>query len=332
MTKSALFIEMIDLLRRRPGVSVGELAGALSRSERTVYRWLSELSSDVHVPIYCSSGGYYLAGNSVAANIDLTCEELLALRLSLNSAPFSDGSPVEKHARSAWQKIRDATSCDRLAAARDLAGSHAVDVTTYDGETQGTVVNVIESAINDRRRLRVRYRSQKSSRVKEYTIDPYAVVFRRHSWYVLAFCVEHDKVIQLKLVRFKRVEDTGARFASPPQFSLEEYFQSSWEAWAGGEATTVRIRFSPKVAEMVAEAKRHPTQTVYRQSDGSIIFEATVSGIEEIATWVMGYGKEAQVLEPKRLKHHVRDHAKAVLSQSSEVLDEEAEELVGGLT
>ena len=331
MTKSALFIEMIDRLRRHPGVTVGELAGSLSRSERTVYRWLSELSSDVHVPIYCSSGGYYLAGNSVAANIDLMPEELLALRLSLKSGLFSEGSPIQRHAQAAWRKIREAASGDRLAAARDLAGSHAVDVTTHIGEIQRGVVEVVERAVNDHRRLRVLYRSQKSNCVKEYTVDPYAVVFRRHSWYVLAFSPEHSKVIQLKLVRFQRVEDIGNRFAPPPDFSLEEYFQLSWEAWAGGEATRVRIRFSPRVAEMIAETKRHPTQVVRWQSDRSIIFEVTVSGIEEIATWIMGYGKDAEVLEPEHLRDYVLDHARAVLSQSSGAR-KKPEELIGGLT
>ena len=66
--------------------------------------------------------------------------------------------------------------------------------------------------------------------------------------------------------------------------------------WGGGEPVTVRIRFSPAVADMIAESKRHPTQLNTPQPDGSIVMEVSVSSIQEIATWIMGYGKDAQVL------------------------------------
>ncbi|MGC8863203.1 MAG: helix-turn-helix domain-containing protein, partial [Armatimonadota bacterium] len=32
---------MIDLLRERPGITISEMARAVHRSERTVYRWLN---------------------------------------------------------------------------------------------------------------------------------------------------------------------------------------------------------------------------------------------------------------------------------------------------
>ncbi len=316
MAKSVLFIEMIDLMRRQPGISIDELAAALNRSVRTIYRWLSELSADLHVPVQYSDGGYYLLGNSVAATVDFRPEELLALRLSLKSSLFSDGSPLKTHAHSAWHKIRDAASTDRLASAMDLADKHAIDVGAPTGQLEPAIVEAIETAVNNRRRLSVVYRSQKSNRVKEYTIDPYAVVFRRRSWYVLAHCLQHNKVVQFKLVRFRRVADTGIRFTPQANFSPEEYFRSSWEAWAGGEDITVSVKFSARVAEMISETKRHPSQVIHVQGDGSVTFEVTVSGIEEVAAWIMGYGKEAEVLAPERLKRYVLDHAGAVLARS----------------
>ena len=318
MAKSALFIEMIDLIRRRPGITVRELAAALNRSVRTIYRWLGELSADIHVPVHYADGGYHLLGDSVAATVDFSPEELLALRLGLKSSLFSEGSPLKNHAHSAWHKIRDAASSDRLASAIDLAGKHAIDVPAPSGQLEPAVIEAIEAAVNNRRRLRAVYRSQKSNTIKEYTIDPYAVVFRRHSWYVLAYCMEHAKVVQFKLVRFRRVADTGIRFTPQADFSAEEYFRSSWEAWAGGEEITVSVRFSPSVAEMISETKRHPTQVIHAQSDGGIIFEVTVSGIEEVAAWIMGYGKDAEVLAPDRLKRYVLDHAGAVLARSAD--------------
>ena len=309
MTKSALLIEMIGLMRNQPGITVNELANALDRSERTMYRWLNELSVDLKTPLYCSNGGYYLLNGLENKKTDLIPEELLALRLSLKSSPFCEGSSIKKHAESAWHKVKATTPSENIAKAVDCIESHSIKVTTPETYIKPSIVDALENAINNHHRLHIVYRSQKSNQVNDYTIDPYAIVFRRHNWYVLAYCAEHEKVIQLKLVRFKHVENTGVGFDLPPDFSVEDYFKLSWEAWAGDEIINARIKFSSRVAQMIAESKRHPTQKTYPQPDDSIILEVTVAGINEIAVWVMGYGKDAVVLEPKQLRDYILEHA-----------------------
>ena len=314
LTKSTLLIKMIDLLRECPGITVHELASSLDRSQRTVYRWLNQLAVHIHTPVYYRDGGYYLASNSDDGGINLTPEELLALRLSLKASPFVSGSPIGKHAFSAWVKIRDAASGDNVRTSLGLDATHVVGAGVTGAEPRSGVVEVVEKAVNDHHRLRIVYRSQKSGQVKEYSVDPYALAFRRNSWYMVGFCEEHGKVAQFKLVRFVGAVDTGVAFEVPADFSVEKHFHLSWEAWSGGETTTVRVRFSPAVAEMILESKRHPTQLTYPQADGSVIMQVTVSGVEEIAIWIMGYGKDAEVLEPMGLRQHILDHARAMVS------------------
>ena len=312
MSKSTLLIEMIDLLRERPGIGLAELARAVRRSERTVYRWLSEISNCLHVSITCANGGYYLADRTCQAAVALNPQELMALRLSLNSGPFADGSPVKGYAESAWRKISEACVWEDAQAAESLARGRAVGVTAFPAGLPGELAETLNRAVDSHRRLRVVYRSQKSRKVGEYTIDPYALAFRRHSWYLVGYCREYQKMIQMKLVRFVSAVETGETFNPPADFSVEEFFASSWEAWAGDELVRVRVRFDPEVAEMISEVKRHPTQVTYPQPDGGIIFEVTVAGIEEIAAWIMGYGRHAVVLEPRRLRDYVFDHALAM--------------------
>lgn len=302
---------MIELLRIRPGMTARELAEALGRSARTVYRWLDELSMDLGTPLRCNGGGYYLIGEPGGRH-DLDARELLALRLSLKSAPFADGSPIRGYAESAWRKIRDSASNENLATVKNLAAGHAVTITAPSADIRSGILETLESAVNTHHRLRVVYRSQKSGRVKEYTLDPYAVVFRRHGWYLLAFCREYGRVIQFKLVRFQSATDLGIQFNPPADFSVDDYFSLSWEAWGGGEPTNVKVKFSPRVARMVSETKRHPTQVVHPQPDGGIIYEVTVAGIEEIAFWIMGYGREAVVLEPESLRNYIADHVRGM--------------------
>lgn len=312
MPKSVLLLEMIDLLRLRPGITIDELAKALNRSERTVYRWLNEISNDLHMPLRFEDGGYHLLNKSVNGHIDLTTHELLALHISLKSSPFIKDSPIKQHAESAWEKIRSAVCSGNVDVLSDLLPRHSITVTDITSEIDPGVIEVLENAVNRRHRVKAVYRSQKSNAVKEYILDPYALVFRRHSWYLLAHSHEHGKVVQFKLLRFRQAQDTGVAFNVPQDFSAEEFFFLSWEAWTGEDSVLVRVHFAPEVAEMIAESRRHPTQCVTMQPDGSIIYEVTVSAVEEIAHWVMGYGKHARVLEPEALREYITDHITAM--------------------
>jgi len=313
LTKSALLIEMIDLIRNKPGITVCELAGAMERSERTIYRWMNELSCDLNVPVVYLDGGYKLISCPPGRCADLTPEELLALRLSLKSAPFADGSPIKAHAECAWSKIKKAASGENLQQLVDMADSYSVNEKSTGSDADPAVADVLQHALNQHRRVRVLYRSQNSAAVRKYEIDPYAIVFRRHSWYLLAYCPTRGSVLQFKLLRFVEAVETGDTFQTPDDFSVEEYFRLSWEAWGGGEPTHVKIRFSPKVAGIISETRRHPTQVVHPQQDGGVVMEVMVSGINEIAGWLMGYGKEAEVLEPESLRDYVCDHAKGMV-------------------
>jgi len=313
MTKSGRLIKMIDLLRGRPGATLAELADVLGRSERTIYRWLSEVENDLGVNVVCSDGAYYLHHSELARQVDLTPHELLALRLSLKSAPFPHGSEIREHADSAWLKIRNSASSDSFETSDGLARSRQIKVSAPHCDVPRSITSAIDNAIDTRRRLSVVYRSQKSDSVKAYTIDPYALVFRRHAWYLLAYSHDHCKVVQFKLVRFKDVGEAPGTFEVPPDFSPEAYFRYSWEAWGGEDPVRVRVRFSSRVAEMIAESRRHPTQQLHPTSDGGVVFEATVAGIEEIAIWIMGYGRDAEVLCPDSLRDYIAEHASGML-------------------
>jgi proteasome accessory factor B len=72
----------------------------------------------------------------------------------------------------------------------------------------------------------------------------------------------------------------------------------------------VVIRFQPLVARNVAEVMWHKTQDVKFDEDGSLVFRVRVSGLSEIVWWILGYGDQAEVLQPKKLRRLVAQRAK----------------------
>lgn len=322
LAKTALLIDLIELLRARPGVTIDTLASNLGRSPRTVYRWLGELHSEIGISVNCNCGGYYLVEEPSSSSHNLTAEELVAVHAAMCSLTGGGQTPLRSQMESAWLKIKECASGRALEFSRELAGGYDIRFTVTQGSIPAHIPCAIENAISQRKQLHIVYRSQKSNKVKEYTIDPYVLVFRRHSWYMVAYSHEHNKIVMFKLLRFRDACITDVKFEMPRDFSVQDYFKYSWEAWGGGEPTLVRVKFSPEVAEMVAEARRHHTQQVQWQPDGGIIFEATVGGIHEIAIWLLGFGKEAEVIEPQRLRNFICEQAQgmAITYETSDLL------------
>ncbi len=62
--------------------------------------------------------------------------------------------------------------CDKLNKLSDLASTHDVNITTNDSGIDTSIVDKIDSADSNRKRINIIYRSQRSNEIKNYTIDP----------------------------------------------------------------------------------------------------------------------------------------------------------------
>ena len=53
----------------------------------------------------------------------------------------------------------------------------------------------------------------------------------------------------------------------------------------------------------------HKTQRLESLEDGTLDFHVTVSGLNEISWWILGYGDQAEVLQPVQLREMIAAHA-----------------------
>ena len=64
----------------------------------------------------------------------------------------------------------------------------------------------------------------------------------------------------------------------------------------------MKVWFSAEVARYVSETMWHPSQELTPQKDGSLIVEFRLDGTREIKSWVLGFGRHAEVLGPEELR------------------------------
>ena len=52
-----------------------------------------------------------------------------------------------------------------------------------------------------------------------------------------------------------------------------------------------------------------------REPDGSLVWRARVAGLQEIRSWVLGWGGECEVLEPDELRERIRGELTTALER-----------------
>lgn len=66
------------------------------------------------------------------------------------------------------------------------------------------------------------------------------------------------------------------------------------------------------MAPFVKERRWHPSQRVVSKGDGTIIMSLEVAVTPELVQWVLGFGAEAEVIEPRGLQEELMSAADAV--------------------
>ncbi|MGW7023827.1 helix-turn-helix transcriptional regulator [Streptomyces decoyicus] len=186
--KADRLLSILLLLQTRGRVPAGELAERLEVSTRTVYRDIESLSAS-GVPVYAERGrhgGIALLPGFRTDVTGLTTDEARALFiLAAQGAHAALG--LDEALGSALRKVMAALPAPHRPAA-ELAGSRIlVDPDRWMGGPRPAVdLGILHTAVFTDLRLRIRYRHSGETRLRTYTVDPYGLVAKAGTWYLVA--------------------------------------------------------------------------------------------------------------------------------------------------
>ena len=316
--KVVRLLELVGRLQSGRGTNVAALAAELGVSQRTVFRDLDTLR-EAGVPLVYDAAeerhripaAYYLPPTN------FTPQEALALLVLCYELGDQTGLPFQRSARQAALKL-ESNLPERLRAyVRDVADGVRIRLPPA-GQADGheaTYLALLE-AVRTRHAVRISYRSLSEREEIRTKLFPYQLLFSRRSWYVVGRSSVHREVRTFNLLRISRLESLDDTFRVPVRFSMERYLRNAWHLIPEpGPDRRVVVRFEPLVASNVAEVLWHKTQQLTWRDDGRLDFAATVSGIHEIAWWILGYGDQAEVIEPKELRSLVASKARSMAAR-----------------
>jgi len=292
-------LEMVVLIQARPDWRPKKLAEHFGISETRIYQDIRELSA-AGVPIYFARRGYHIAEGFHLSPAKLSPDEVLEL-LYPEHLFKENGAPTPSQTLLTAKLI----SClpEAVRSGRALERGR---VRVRSSTPKGPHFRRLHDAVTERRRIRIRYRSRASGKTVDREVDPYALIYRKHSWYLIGRCHLRREVRKFRLSRVLSVAFTPLRFAEPKDFSLEEYTRGWWDVF-GGEPANVAVRFGRRVADLIRDQAPRAGQTIQELPGGDILYRVRVSGLDEISWWLLQYGPDAEVLEPKELRQRMRE-------------------------
>ncbi len=184
-------------------------------------------------------------------------------------------------------------------------------------------VDEISSAITGDKKIRFRYFEYTVAKERRYRHDgafyevsPWALMWDDENYYMLAFdtqtgTIRHyrvDKMAQISACETFR--DGKEAFA---RLDMSAYSKTVFGMFAG-EAETVRLRFSSRLAGAVIDRFGRDVMLIREDDEHfSVCIEAVVS--PQFYAWVFGFGAEAEILSPAHVREGMAEMARDVLGK-----------------
>jgi predicted DNA-binding transcriptional regulator YafY len=314
--RAARYLRIVHVLHGHPeGIRVDDIADQIGVSRRTIYRDLEAMSLDGELPVWQEAGKWGLDASAFLPPLALTLDEattfVLAARVLAKASDERDTELI-----SAYVKLAGVLPPVLAAHLRAIMDAYA---NTPPNERFTRVFRTLTQAWAERRVVEIEYgpsayepgKGPRKRRIRPFAIEPSA---HTHALYLIGF----DETVGAR--RTFKVERVLSASLTPEVFEestdrIARDLLQAWDVVVDEPLSRVAVRFSPEVAARVSETRWHPTQEVETAADGSLVWSAKVSGLQEVRGWILSWGGDAEALEPAELRSWVREQTRRTLER-----------------
>ena len=310
----ARIIEVASLIHKEPRRwTRPRLAAHLRVDKGTIQRYI-DLLRDMGIGIVPrGKQGYEMVSDFFLPALNLNFEEALALVTAARFYQAAEGEQAIEVLNGAIRKITSDLpkgtneTLNQIAPQIEVPHQQVSQIDEIEPHRE-----TLYEAIRERRKVNMAYNAFSSGRREQHRLSPYAVLFRKHAWYVIGHTEKSNQILTFRINRIHSLFISLVPYTIPADFSVQKYMEKSWDFRLGPE-THVVIEFAPRIAPLIREVQWHSTQKIHENTDGGLRFEATVAGWQEVGWWVMSWGDEAEVIEPKELREWVAETARKMV-------------------
>jgi predicted DNA-binding transcriptional regulator YafY len=304
--RAARYLKIVRILHEhREGIAAASIADLVGVSKRTIYRDLEAMQLDADLPIWADGGRWGLAQAAFLPPLALTLHEatalFLAARMLAKTTDEQDNELVGALVK--LGAVLPPVLAEHIAQTMDAFAL------TPRNERFTRVFRVLAEAWAGRRVVEIDYdagvydpgRGVRHTRVEPWALEPSALT---HALYLIGWDQQRQARRTFKVERIVAASLTPDTFEAGGANEARDLLRA-WDVISDEAPVNVVLRFSPAVARRAAETRWHPSQTTEEQADGSLLWRGRVAGLREIRIWILGWGADAEVLEPAELRGEV---------------------------
>ncbi len=289
------------------------LALELEVSAKTVMRDVEFMRDRLALPLAYDAvkhGFHYTAPVRDFPVMKVSQGEVAALLLAQKSLEQFRGTTFERPLAAAFRKLSSSLGGEMEVAWHDLEQALSVR-RSGTGLADMEIFDALAKAVMDSAEVQFAYHKLAGDKSELRTVQPYHLGCIEDQWYLFGHDASRGAVRTFALPRVRDVERTGVKFRRPKNFSLAKILEGSFAVFEGGKARKVRIRFTGVAGRLVGERVWHASQKISADRRG-LILEMNVGLSPDLRQWILGWGEEAEVLEPSDLRADLTAAAKAV--------------------
>lgn len=319
-------LRAIDLLSRRQGVTIDELAEELKISRRSVHRLLNDLH-DLNFPLYDEREPFertktwklepdYVKKlpNLNIPDIKFSSSELIAITLLKDKEAIFANTEIGKALKSAVAKIDAVFPKDFIDSMNKVKSVFAIsNKMQKDYSEKGDIIDSLTTAILQCKECKITYHTFYNDKVSTFDVHPLSIFEHMGGLYAFVYLDYYDSVKVLALERMQELTVSEKTFETPKGVDLEDTMKDAFGV-VYDDPIKIKLWISKEHAKYVRSRKYAADQQITDNDDGSIIIEFSTSGWVEVKQWILSMGAHAKVLEPKEMTEEIKSECEAILN------------------
>jgi predicted DNA-binding transcriptional regulator YafY len=304
--RTARLLKLQLLLWQNPtGLTISEIARKCSVSERTVFRDLIALETELKVPLWGEGNKRGILEGYFLSPITLTTEE--AVNIFLASRLMSQMSQIySPHIASTFMKINTIVpqplkrhvqkTIDKL----ERLPTNEVRIRNFEKLTE---------AWSSHRQVQIIYQ-EKEDKSEEHIIEIYFIEpdFWGRCSYVIAYDQQSKTIDTFYTNRIiGHIIIKNETYETPEDFELRNFIDETFGIYTSKNTMTFKLQFSPKVSKAVSRTIWHPSQKMELLDNFSMIMTLRMRNAIYLRGWILGWGTNVEVLKPKWLRNQIID-------------------------
>ncbi len=293
-------IQIIFLLLRHENITAKQLAQELGVSTRTIYRDINTLSI-AGIPITSQKG--YGGGLSLLEGFALdksyfTQEEQSNIIQALQILKSSHYPDADRTLNKVAGLFSHTLQSDWLEIDFSYWGSP---------EKERRNMTALERAVINKYVIKFTYYNSELT-ITEQTVEPLKLLFKSHSWYLIAFSRRREEIRTYKLSRIRNLQITDQLFdrTLPADFSLTPAYQEEYNI------PLFKLRFSEKIAYKVYDEFQE--EYIKKLEDGTLEVTFRYQLSDWTFLYLLSFGEYVEIIEPVEARMLLKEKAQKILA------------------